>query len=164
MSMLNDPKNWLNNSDRQTLMTVLQRVDTGKLFDLVSALPPVYTGTTDWESFKKNITKRMEPPGALVGPEIKERKGHFPEFQAGKSPAMTVDPSVKRGPAPGAGWAPKERNREANYTPGTHDAFNVKIPELAGQAKKKREWEKEIDTGIDEDSGEYGDAGTDWGI
>jgi hypothetical protein len=162
--MTKDPKNWLNNSDRQTLLTVIERVDTAKLFDLVSSLPPVYTGTTDWESFKSNIKKRMEPPGALVGPEIKARQGHFPEFKAGKSPAMTVDPSVKRAPAPGAGWALKEGNREANLKAGTHDPFTVKVPELAGQVKKKRDWEHEADTGIDEDSGEYGDAGSDWGI
>ena len=100
-SLVMDPKNWLNNSDRQTLLTVIERVDTGKLFDLVSSLPPVYTGTTDWEGFKKNIRKRMDPPGALVGPELKQQPGSFGGMTVGKSPALsvpalTVIPAVAR--------------------------------------------------------------------
>jgi len=165
MTLINDPKMWLSSSDRQTLMTVVQNVDTGKLFEIVNSLPDTYTGVTDWEGFKKSLSKRMEPSGPLVGPESKNpapQQGNS-DLRLGRTPKMTVDPSVKRGPPPGQGEK-VAREREANLKPGTHDPFTVKVPELAGQAKKKREWEHEADTGIDEDSGEYGDAGSDWGI
>lgn len=181
---------WLSNSDRQQLLNILNRVDTQSLYRLVSSLPEGMRPDQEWEELKTQLSTRMAQATReqehVALPKVKARairdSERKPPSSGPEQSALVSNPGaipkLKQRTRNGGNWMAEatqgqnysfeqsgkpKQEREANPRPGTHAPFKIVAPTLQ-TARKKREWEHEANTGIDEDSGVSGNDATDFGI